>query len=278
MTSCPASLCSSMTMSLRKSASEACAPSPPPRLNTLLAQCSNSMSWVTPRSMVIGAKRVAPGASRDADGSAYRDGSRRSSGSDAFADRVELFSAAWTIIDNLHGVRQLYRAMIAGHELGPLSQAFFTYSEDAHYLRNKMDHLSANIGNISKANGGGYPIFGVLSYLYSENVMAGGSIVTMLAGAMRGGESMPVANPLGLPTVRPVDHFQISAFGRTFRPATSIGLLCKLIERITIDTEQLLAKHADIEAGSDLEKRTQLLEHNGANLTMVLQFTCHSEI
>ena len=43
-----------MMMSLRKSLSETSAPRPEPKFQTLLAHFSNSVSWVTPRSSVIG--------------------------------------------------------------------------------------------------------------------------------------------------------------------------------------------------------------------------------
>src|SRR5215471_5712127 len=50
-----------MTMSLRKSCSEDSAPSPPWKSQTLLAHCSKSLSWVTPRSSVIASYSVRPG-------------------------------------------------------------------------------------------------------------------------------------------------------------------------------------------------------------------------
>src|SRR5580765_5730157 len=50
-----------MMMSLRKSLSETSAPSPEPKFHTLLAHCSNSTSWVTPRSRVIASYLDRPG-------------------------------------------------------------------------------------------------------------------------------------------------------------------------------------------------------------------------
>src|SRR5262245_52963019 len=65
----PASLYISMTMSLRKSLRETSAPRPLPKFHTLFAHCSNSMSWVTPRSMVMASYSVRPGDFRLDDGS-----------------------------------------------------------------------------------------------------------------------------------------------------------------------------------------------------------------
>src|SRR5579871_2367271 len=56
-------------MSLRKSARPTSPPSAAPRRQTLLAQSSKAVSWVTPRSSRMGAKAVRPGDLRGDDGS-----------------------------------------------------------------------------------------------------------------------------------------------------------------------------------------------------------------
>ena len=56
-------------MSLRKSLSDDSAPSPVPKFQTLLAQFSNSTSWVTPRSREMASYFVRPGDLRLVDGS-----------------------------------------------------------------------------------------------------------------------------------------------------------------------------------------------------------------
>src|SRR5215510_1945301 len=58
-----------MMMSLRKSLSETSAPRPEPKFQTLLAHCSNSLSWVTPRSSMIASYSVRPGDLRLLEGS-----------------------------------------------------------------------------------------------------------------------------------------------------------------------------------------------------------------
>src|SRR3954447_21768096 len=58
-----------MMRSLRKSLSETSAPSPEPKFHTLFAHCSNSTSWVTPRSSVIASNFERPGDLREVLGS-----------------------------------------------------------------------------------------------------------------------------------------------------------------------------------------------------------------
>src|SRR6188472_4185284 len=55
--------------SLRKSFSDTSAPRPDPKFHTLLAHCSNSTSWVTPRSTVIAWNFARPGDLRVVEGS-----------------------------------------------------------------------------------------------------------------------------------------------------------------------------------------------------------------
>src|SRR5438309_7476402 len=50
-----------MMMFLRKSFSDDSTPRPPWKFQTLLAHCSKSLSWVTPRSNVIASYSVRPG-------------------------------------------------------------------------------------------------------------------------------------------------------------------------------------------------------------------------
>src|SRR3954465_12784102 len=61
MTVWPASLSISMITSLRKSAGETSPPAVAATFQTLLAQASNSVSWVTPRSSVTASNSVRPG-------------------------------------------------------------------------------------------------------------------------------------------------------------------------------------------------------------------------
>src|SRR5437879_7238027 len=56
-------------MSLRKSLRETSDPRPAWKFHTLLAHCSNSLSWVTPRSRVMASNSVRPGDLRLLDGS-----------------------------------------------------------------------------------------------------------------------------------------------------------------------------------------------------------------
>src|SRR6266404_8566885 len=61
MANCPASLYTSMRICLRKSFRETSLPRLDWKFHTLFAHCSNSLSWVTPRSIVIASYSVRPG-------------------------------------------------------------------------------------------------------------------------------------------------------------------------------------------------------------------------
>jgi hypothetical protein len=61
-------------------------------------------------------------------------------------ERTALFAHAWTMVDQIHVLRQLLHAMRKG-QMGPNQKKFYDTSEPATKMRNKMDHLNATIPN-----------------------------------------------------------------------------------------------------------------------------------
>src|SRR5262245_16110323 len=62
------------------------------------------------------------------------------------ADRSLLFLHIWTIVDQLHVLRQL----IDKRRMGPTTKKFYDDFESATLLRHRMDHLHSQIGNIAR--------------------------------------------------------------------------------------------------------------------------------
>jgi hypothetical protein len=59
-------------------------------------------------------------------------------------ERTALFAHAWTMVDQIHVLRQLLHAMRNG-QMGPNQKKFYDTSEPATKIRNRMDHLNATI-------------------------------------------------------------------------------------------------------------------------------------
>jgi hypothetical protein len=138
-------------------------------------------------------------------------------------ERKAMFVQAWAIVDHTHVVRQLL-VDLANGKMGPKSTKFCSDAETATLLRNKMDHLHTNVGNLAKQKGMRAPLFGALTYLVVEphqvkqrdgqNIISGATAVTVMAGTVPDGKLMfPMATtPRGIPA----SAFKLFAFDREF--------------------------------------------------------------
>jgi hypothetical protein len=94
---------------------------------------------------------------------------RHSSGISSFPrqERTALFAHAWTMVDQIHVLRQLLHAM-RKCQMGPNQKKFYDTSEPATKMRNKMDHLNATIPNRAPQRGRQAALFGTLSHFLVE--------------------------------------------------------------------------------------------------------------
>lgn len=86
-----------------------------------------------------------------------------------FEDRQRLafFRSAWSIVDRIHAIKQLIasdpRLQIAAEH------PFMEHARAAHVIRNRMDHLQSNFGNLAGKKSS-YPLYGLISFAYSTPV------------------------------------------------------------------------------------------------------------
>lgn len=82
---------------------------------------------------------------------------------------ASIISECWTIVDQLHALRRL---MVAADDPnaqhGPNFSRFYVLTEAATHMRNQMDHLDQKLGNFGAKKGLRHPLFGSLSYYYSD--------------------------------------------------------------------------------------------------------------
>lgn len=189
-----------------------------------------------------------------------------SNGGRAFA-----LSQCWTLVDQLHAVRQLLKPP-HGKDAKPFAKAFLDAALPATNLRNVMDHLASNLDNLAKSQGSKLPLFGSLSYFYSpEPSPVGGNIVTIMSGALHGNDVMPCINPLGRDLTLPTGLFTLSSSEHRLEFAQAIGALrdwIRMVEsRIESDIRAQLAKQAKSEEEVEASMATL-----GGGLAFVLQF------
>lgn len=183
--------------------------------------------------------------------------------------RAIVMAQCWTIVDQLHAIRQLVTPP-KGITPGPSTTAFLAASEVATHLRNKMDHLGGNIGNLSKRKGHRSPIFGSLTYFYStENPLTGGEIITIMAGPLSGQDWFPLVNPLDYPYFfSPVDHFQLDAFDTTLKIGPALASLQNQLEKLTTGLEKKVTEAAMEEAAKSGKSMEELLATFGGALSI----------
>lgn len=186
--------------------------------------------------------------------------------------RATIIGLAWSIVDQLHAIRQLLTpppAMTAG----PITQRFLDAAAPATFLRNKMDHLKSNIGNLSDKKGDRYPLFGAISYVLSNaDPETGGLLMTVSSGALHGSEVFPAVNPLGRSFTTPVGLLQLHAFDLTFEFSPTFSALQDYIGATEVGLEIKIRTAAEAEAEKGIHTVEELLAHLGGSLVVAMAF------
>lgn len=193
-------------------------------------------------------------------------------GAFGISSRATFIGLAWSIVDQLHAIRQLLTPPPAT-AVGPASQRFLDAAAPATFLRNKMDHLKSNLGNLSGKKGDRYPLFGAISYVLSDaNPETGGLLMTVSSGALHGGEMFPAVNPLGRSYTTPVGLLQLHAFDSTFEFSPAFAALQDYISLVEVSVEKKMRAAAEAQAMEGLHSIDELLAHLGGSPVVAMTF------
>jgi hypothetical protein len=152
----------------------------------------------------------------------------------------EMFACAWSIIDQCHMLRAIFRRS-GPPEDGPTSK-FLEKFEAATRIRNAMDHLHSNVKNLANKKGSFPPLFGALSFctVGPDEIVAGEhgkpnirgcKIVTITAGALtHPNHGFRGVNPAGRLIELPVGLFEFEAFEHRLSFSELVSDLRKLVE------------------------------------------------
>jgi hypothetical protein len=174
-------------------------------------------------------------------------------------ERTALFVHAWTMVDQIHVLRQLLHAMRNG-QMGPNQKKFYDTSEPALKMRNKMDHLKTNIRNRTSQRGKQGPLFGTLSYFLVEphqmkqtdagTVVEAGTIVSITSGSVQVGNRPTgrIPNPADQPIHPPVSQFILTAFDRNLVFDEVLEALQLTLNKSSEQAEASLRKQAEAES------------------------------
>ena len=173
-------------------------------------------------------------------------------------ERTALFAHVWTMIDQIHVLRQLINAQ---GQMGPNQKHFYDLSESATKMRNKMDHLNATIPNRARQKGIQAPLFGTLSYFLVEphqikrtdatgTIVEAGTIVSITSGSVQVGNKAigRVPNPADRLFRVPVSQFVLTAFDWTLDLDVLLDALQLTLNKSSEQAEASLRKQAEIES------------------------------
>jgi len=188
--------------------------------------------------------------------------------------RAILLSLCWTIVDQLHAIRQLLKPK----QEGPLTTRFREAAATATLLRNKMDHLSGNLKNVSSSKRPKNPLFGSLSYFYAPDAASaanGGKIITIMSGLIHGGDFFPLINPNGQSYTVPTGLFTLSAFEMQLEFGHVIGTLRDLLRKTESSLETDIRKQVEAQARTP-EEIDQAMASLGVGLIIVASISFDS--
>jgi hypothetical protein len=192
--------------------------------------------------------------------------------------RIELFTHAWTIVDCLHVARQ---ALASIDYQTPQASAFATKYSCARSLRNKMDHLTKNAGNVANAKRRP-PVFGALSYVCIREedfvsqgdriTMTGGGIVVLTAGRILGGQHAGMVNPAGREWTGPVGLFRLEAFDEILELEDADRDMRTLLVEVNVNLEKQVTALVEKLSSEHNVPIEQLMAHPAEGLSVFLAF------
>lgn len=186
--------------------------------------------------------------------------------------RAAAIGLCWSIVDQLHAVRQLLTPPTE-ESVGPVTQRFLELSAPATSLRNKMDHLRSNLRNLADKKGNRFPLFGALSYVLSaDDPETGGWLMTISSGASHGGEMYPAVNPAGRKYTTPVGLLQLNAFDLTFEFSPTFGALQDWVRINERRIEEKVRAAAAEEASKGEHTEEELMAHLGGAPAVAMKF------
>lgn len=172
-------------------------------------------------------------------------------------EKAEIAMYCWSIVDQFHAIARLLKAFEIEAAGWPKLDEF---KATVNHLRNKMDHLGQNLGNLGAKKGTSYPLHGsVLFGTAPSNVGEYECIVVNLGAFHQEGQHSPTIDLnelLGAPRYPAIFfaafdanlnvtalHWELSSFLKAFNDAieqSSTEMIRKRAQERGIDPESLL--------------------------------------
>ena len=173
---------------------------------------------------------------------------------------ITLHACSWIVVDQIHALRQLLRTLKIHEE--HFSGIFFKRYEAATLMRNAMDHLKDQVGNLARAKKPRPTISGVLSYFKyvgvrpdTANGHYGKVFIVPFGHFLQKQHNFPGVNPAGKRFRRDTtDLFMFSAFDwrlEIYELFDDLPTLANELERTAQTAVALAVSKGDIVPGPD---------------------------
>jgi hypothetical protein len=174
-------------------------------------------------------------------------------------DRIALFTHAWTMVDQIHILRQLIKATTTSGQMGPNQKSFYDTYETARSMRNKMDHLTGMFQNLASRKGIHPPLFGAISYFLVEAdemvqtpagpIVNAGTIITVSAGSVQGDKTLiPMPNPAARPIHPPTSQFMLAAFDLELNLEEAVKVIQAILNKASEQIGEDLKRQCEAES------------------------------
>jgi hypothetical protein len=200
------------------------------------------------------------------------------------AQRFAIFSDAWTIVDQVHVVRQVLLTL-TGDDRKSDTQAFIDDFAAAHTMRNKMDHLNQNLPNRAKATGRTNALFGMLTFFrpyadhWEEGLRDGevrGDLFFVSAGSTpRDMVGSVVFQDLDIHL--PICSFKLEAFDLSLFIERAVLQLRSLLKRMSDDIKSKVEAKVDELAATAGTTREELMRPASGHFVFQMDFGLHVE-
>lgn len=200
------------------------------------------------------------------------------------AQRLAMFSDAWTIIDQVHVVRQVLLSL-TGDDRKSDTKAFIDDFAAACTMRNKMDHLNQNLPNRAKASGRTSALFGMLTFFrpYADRWEHGlrdgevrGDLFLVSAGStprdMVGGVAFH-----DLDIHLPICSFKLEAFDLSLLIERAVLQTRRLLKRMSDDVKSNVEAKVDELAATASNTREELMRPASGHIVIRMDFGFHVE-
>jgi hypothetical protein len=174
-------------------------------------------------------------------------------------DRIALFTHAWTMVDQIHILRQLIKTTTTSGQMGPNQKSFYDTYVTAWSMRNKMDHLTGMFQNLASRKGIHPPFFGAISYFLVEAdqmvqtpagaIVHAGTVITVSAGSVQGDKTLiPMPNPAARPIHPPTSQFMLAAFDLELNLEEAVKALQAILNKASEQIGEDLKRQCEAES------------------------------